>query len=92
VNLRQILRSLGASEVWRVKMGLQIAKDLALNNTAKVCLSALRSAAKIMGMTRKEHTGFKGADIWIGAEVELQGVHAYNLLAGERIDFWKEVL
>jgi len=69
VDLRQILRSVGLSEIRIAKMILQIAEDL--SNTAKVRLAALELAAKIMGMTRDQDTGYQGAEIVIEAGTEV---------------------
>jgi hypothetical protein len=65
VDLRQILRSVGLSEIRIAKMVLQIAEDL--GNSAKTRLAALELAAKMMGMTRDTDTGYQGAEIVIEA-------------------------
>jgi hypothetical protein len=72
VDLRQILRSVGLSEIRIAKMVLQIAEDL--NNSAKTRLAALELAAKMLGMTRDSETGYQGAEIVIEAGAGLDGV------------------
>ena len=69
VDLRQILRSVGLSEIRIAKMILQIAEDL--TNTAKTRLAALELAAKIMGMARDTDTGYQGAEIVIEAGADV---------------------
>jgi hypothetical protein len=71
VDLRQILRSVGLSEIRIAKMVLQIAEDL--GNSAKTRLAALELAAKMMGMTRDTDTGYQGAEIVIEAGAGLDG-------------------
>lgn len=65
VDLKQILRAIGLSEIRVAKMVLQIAEDL--GNTAKTRLAALELAAKMLAMTREEQQTFDGAEIWIEA-------------------------
>ncbi len=65
VDLKQILRAVGMSEIRVAKMVLQIAEDL--GNTAKTRLAALELAAKMLAMTREEQQTFDGAEIWIEA-------------------------
>jgi len=69
VDLRQILRSVGLSEIRIAKMVLQIAEDL--TNTAKTRLAALELAAKMLGMTRDFDTGYQGAEIVIEAGADV---------------------
>jgi len=69
VDLRQILRAVGLSEIRVAKMVLQIAEDL--SNTAKTRLAALELAAKMLGMTRDFDSGYQGAEIVIEAGADV---------------------
>lgn len=62
-DIKQILRSVGLSEIRIAKMLVNIAEDT--TNSAKVRLSALELAAKLYGLTRDSDTGGMVAEILI---------------------------